>query len=843
MRAARHRLLRDRGAVVGAALALALVVIAIGAPWLAGDPFARDLDHGLTELGAPLGPSRAAPLGTDHVGRDVWARLAAGAGTSLAIAGLATVLALALGLAVGLAAGLAGGRTDEVLMRAVDLVLAFPVLLLAILLAALLRESGLGASSAPVVVTLAAVGWTTTARVIRGQTRVLAAGDMVLAARALGASGWRIVTRHVLPNAAGLVLALTALAFAQNLLAESVLSYLGLGPPPPEPTWGRMLHEGRAYYRIAPHLVLAPGAAIVLAVAAFHLLGNGLRAAVEPPGPPGPPGRRRGGRVSRPRAAAAAVAAAAIAAAVALAACDPPSGPRWRAAGATSPRVGGTLRFATSADVHTLDPAIAYDDATTYALQPVLDTLVDYDAGTRLVPRLAERWVVSADGLTYRFWLRPGLRYADGAPIVAADFAFALHRALRTPDSPFGAFLADVAGAADVLAGTAARAAGITVAGERELAIRLDRPNAAFLYVLAMKFTAPLTAAYAEAAGADLRRRPLASGPYQVRSWDEGRALVLERRPNYHDPTRQRLDAIVLLESVPRDVQFLMFERGQLDTVDRLAAPDQQWIASQPAWAPYVRAQPLMNAFGARMNVTVPPFDDRRVRQAFNYALDKRHVVKLLAGTAVPAHGLLGPGVFGRADDLAPYPHDPAKARALLAEAGHAGGLRVPFVTIADEEAEKLAVSMQADLAAVGVTLDLRVMSFAAWVSVVGSPSGPPFSIGTWVADFPDPTGFLDPKFHSRAIGSSNDSFYANRELDALLDRARAEADPRRRRALYARAEHILYDDAPWVWSYHQLATEVTQPYVRGYAPHPIWGHDFTTAWLDLGPDGEPVPR
>ena len=269
--------------MVGAALVLVLALIALAGPHLTShDPLALDVDHGLTADGAPLPPSAHALLGTDQLGRDVWARVVAGSATSLSIAGVSALLAMLFGLAIGLAAGYAGGRVDGALMRLVDLVLAFPYLLLAILLAALLRESRLAASDAPVIVTLAAVGWTGIARVIRGKAMAVARADHVLAARALGASPVRIVLRHVLPEVAGIAIAVGVVAFAQNVLAESVLSYVGLGPPPPAPTWGRMMYEGREYYRAAPWLALAPGVAILVAVIAFHLLGEGLRDALDP---------------------------------------------------------------------------------------------------------------------------------------------------------------------------------------------------------------------------------------------------------------------------------------------------------------------------------------------------------------------------------------------------------------------------------------------------------------------------------------------------------------------------------------------------------------------------------
>jgi peptide/nickel transport system permease protein len=267
----------QRSATIASALVILVVALAVVGPLIAGDPLALDIDHGLSALGAPLPPSSNAVLGTDALGRDVWARVAAGAGTSLWIASVATALALVFGVAIGMLAGIGSDRVDNALMRLVDLALAFPFLLLAILLAALFREAQLGAATAHVSLPLALVGWTTFARVVRAKARVLSRSEFALAARALGASTTRVVMRHLLPNLAGTIAVVAAFTFAQNLLGEAVLSYLGLGPPPPAPTWGRMLYEGRPFYRTAPWLVIAPGTAILLAVIAFNLLGDGLR--------------------------------------------------------------------------------------------------------------------------------------------------------------------------------------------------------------------------------------------------------------------------------------------------------------------------------------------------------------------------------------------------------------------------------------------------------------------------------------------------------------------------------------------------------------------------------------
>lgn len=566
--------------------------------------------------------------------------------------------------------------------------------------------------------------------------------------------------------------------------------------------------------------------------------------------------------ISSARAAALAIFAALTAVALPLttAGCgETYDGPRWQAAGQPGPRRGGALRFSTNQSVRSLDPAVLYDEVSFYPAQHLFDTLVGYPPATppdpaapprppavKLVPQLAESWTISDDGLLLRFTLRPGLRFHDGQPIVAAHFKFAIERALSKADSPFGAFLGNVVGAAELQAKKATECTGVRVPDERTLEISLQKRDAAFLYVLAMKFTTPQRPDHVERAGDELRRQPLASGPYMLASWQEGRRLVMVRNPHHWDKTRGWIDEITLLEQISRDVEFLMFERGELDTCYQPAAPDFLWLQQQPRWKPYVRRVGLMNVFGERMNVTRPPFDDVRVRRALNYAFNKRHIQRLLFGTATPAHGILPPGMPGRDEQLPPYPYDPARARALLAEAGYPDGFDVEYVTLPDDEPRKLAASLQADLAKIGVRVKIKVLSFAAYLSSVNTKDGPPFSFTSWAMDYPDPTSFIDLRFHSRNIadqGALNDSYFSDLTVDALIDRARAEPDAEERAAMYRRLERLLYDAVPWIWSYHRVAVEVVQPHVVGYAPHPVWLRDFTATWLDVGPDGRRVPR
>ncbi len=515
-------------------------------------------------------------------------------------------------------------------------------------------------------------------------------------------------------------------------------------------------------------------------------------------------------------------------------------GPHDRAYGATEPRYGGTLTFANYTNVRTMDPAIAYDENSIYCLNFFYDTLVSYEAadpdrpgsGTALVPQLAESWTISPDGLVYDFTLRPGLTYSNGAPVHAADFVYAIHRIQRREDSPFTQF---IAGIKDVAA-----------PDDRHVRFTLDHPDAAFLYVLAMKFATPLDQAFVEAHGDDLRRAVLGTGPFVMGSWSEGERVVFDRNPNYWDHRLPYLDHIVFLENIPNDTAFLMFEDGELDTIDRLPSPDWLWIVEREDWKPYIHTIPQMSVYGERMNVRVKPFDDVRVRRALNYAVDKDHLIKVQNGLAVASHGLLPPGMFGRDDSLEPYPHDPAKAKELLAEAGYPDGFDVDYVTLQDDKAVKLAQSMQADLAEVGVRVKITQMSFATYLTATGKPDGPAFSYGSWLQDYPDPSDFLDVKFSTSQIAdenSNNDTFYSNPALDKMLEQAHAELDQGKRAALYHQIERILYDDAPWIWEYHPVVMEVVQPYVKHFAQHPVWVRDYREVWLDLDPDGKRVPK
>jgi peptide/nickel transport system permease protein len=269
---------RDLPALAGVAVIAAAVVVAAFAPALApADPVRNRLLDRLTPPMWAEGGTARHPLGTDTLGRDVLSRLLYGARVSLVVGLAAVLVAGVVGVAFGLVAGYRGGWPDDLLMRLGDIQLAFPVLLLGVAVTAVL-----GASLGNMILVLGASGWVTYARIARGETLSLKEREFVAAARALGAPARHVVARHLLPNVLPPLMVVTTFSVARTIIAEASLSFLGLGLPPPTPSWGAMLDEGRNYITTGWWLALFPGLAILVLVLAINLCGDWLRDALDP---------------------------------------------------------------------------------------------------------------------------------------------------------------------------------------------------------------------------------------------------------------------------------------------------------------------------------------------------------------------------------------------------------------------------------------------------------------------------------------------------------------------------------------------------------------------------------
>ncbi|PYB71897.1 MULTISPECIES: ABC transporter permease [Rhizobium] len=272
-----REMLRQPAALFGLAIILIVVIGALGAPLFA--PFNPDeqMFDGLTLEGAPMPPGGPFLLGTDTLGRDLLSRMLFGARTSLLIGLVANGVAVAIGLLVGITAGYMRGFAGNVLMRFTDLMMAFPALLLAIVLAALLKPS-----LWIVAMVIALVNWVQVARIVYTETRGLVERDFILAERSLGAGHGRILFLHILPHLIPTAIVWGTLGIATTVLLEATLSFLGIGVQPPNPSWGNIIFESQSYFQAAPWLVFFPGAVILLTALAFNLVGDALRDLLDP---------------------------------------------------------------------------------------------------------------------------------------------------------------------------------------------------------------------------------------------------------------------------------------------------------------------------------------------------------------------------------------------------------------------------------------------------------------------------------------------------------------------------------------------------------------------------------
>lgn len=273
-----RRLVRRRTALFGLVVCAAVVLAALLAPVLTPfDPLVQDIGQRLKPPGWTAPEGRTHWLGTDHLGRDILGRILYGTRIALVVGLSAVAIAGTLGLAIGLVSGYFGGRVDDLFMRLADIQLAFPFILLALAVIGVL-----GPSLRNIIVVVGVSGWVVYARIVRGEVLSLREREFVLAARAVGSPSARVIVRHLVPNAFTPWLVIATLDMARVIIVESALSFLGLGIPPPTPTWGGMLADGRVYMSTAWWLATFPGLAILVTVLGINLLGDGLRDTLDP---------------------------------------------------------------------------------------------------------------------------------------------------------------------------------------------------------------------------------------------------------------------------------------------------------------------------------------------------------------------------------------------------------------------------------------------------------------------------------------------------------------------------------------------------------------------------------
>lgn len=783
---------------VGVALACLLAGVLLLGPLAAPDPFTSD-------LAAPVGASRAHWLGLDPLHRDLLARLAAGGRVSLFVGVVGAATALALGAAVGMASGLlAASRLawlDTALVRAIDVLLALPYLVLVGAAGVALGRPTL----ASVLVTLGATGWLGVARIVRERTIEIARAPYVEAARGLGLGSVAVAARHVLPNVAPVLLALGAGLVGSMILAEAALGFLGVSVPPPTPSWGRMIRDGESYFAARPALVLAPGAALFAAVLAAHRISRALEARLD-----------RAARSVAPGAADLLVAGAAL---LALLALPGGSAAAPRGAAAAGPARGGTLRLATYVTATTLDPALAYDELAAEIQRLLFAPLLRVRPDGSIEPVLAARVEVAPDRV--RVELRRDAWFHDGSPVRARDVKRTLERTLAPASgAPTAQSFAAIEGFAAFREG-AKELAGVRVLDEHTVEIRLSAPDATFAAVLSLPAASPVCPSTSAVASRTDPSPPCGAGPFRLDVFDPDRLVRLRRHDAWFDAPRPWLDAIEWSTHVRPTAQEARFARGELDVLREWSASALAAYGADPRWARSRRLSTKFTTNAIFLNTELPPFDDARVRRAVRLAVDPS-ALAVVRPDLVPLDSVLPPGFPGHRATTSRRP-DVAAALAEMAAAGHAfdpatgrGGLPEPVDYWVPASFEQYAAEIYAQqLARVGIRIRIRVVSPAAYHAEVGRRRTAQMGWAGWGADFPHPATFFEGPLTKDGIadeGSTNLSFFSDPALEALLARARAAPSF----DAYAEAEALVAEASPWIPTYAAGAFLVWHPYVGG---------------------------
>ena len=501
-----------------------------------------------------------------------------------------------------------------------------------------------------------------------------------------------------------------------------------------------------------------------------------------------------------------------------------------------APRGGRLVRL--FSDPPTLDPHISTDYLAAAIVNEVFGGLVTIDPSIEIVPDLAKQWDISADGrVTFR--LEEDAKFHDGTPVTAEDFRWSLERAADPlTESPVtDLYLGDVVGVSDKLNGEAQSIAGLRVVDSHTLELTIDAPKSYFIAKLTYPTGFVLDRENVEDGNDDWIFQPNGTGPFRLERYDIGETILLARNEHYHlgPPLLDEVEFILSGGDA-----MLMYENDEihltglgLADLERVQDPD------NPLSAELATAPPGFSVSFIAMNLRQEPFDDANVRQALNYAIDKREIAtEVLEDLVVPAKGIIPPGFPSYNADLRGYEYDPERAKELLTESKYGGDLE-NFPPVVISVAGNFGASVGLDLQAMlktwedvlGIEAEIQQTEWATFLQDVHQKRFQMFTLA-WSADYPDPQNFLDIMFHSKS--DNNWMNYHNREVDSLLEAARIEQDQKVRFEQYNRIEQLIVDDAPWIPLWHSTERKVlVKPEVKGYYLLPMTIPKLRFVYLD----------
>jgi len=509
--------------------------------------------------------------------------------------------------------------------------------------------------------------------------------------------------------------------------------------------------------------------------------------------------------------------------------------------GATTTQKGGEMIAAYKDDLATLDPAIGYDWTNWPAIKLVFDGLLDYDSGTTIQPRIAESLPeVSADGLTYTFKVRKGVKFHNGRELTADDVVYTLTRVLDPKTgSPGAGFYVGIKGAQEFIDGQTTSVEGIKALDPNTVQFTLNSPDVTFLNKMALNFAFIVPKEAVEQEGENFGHKPTGTGPYTLKEWKSGEFLAFERNPSYFFEGRPNIDKITIQVGVAPDVALLRLEKGEIHLMgDPPPGADWARITGDAAWKDRIEVEATVNTTYIAINVTTPPFDDVKVRQALNHAIDKQRIVQLLNGRATVANQVLPPLMPGYDSAYTGYDYNPDKAKQLLTEAGFPDGFETSIECIAVDPQPKLCESFQQDLAKVGIKLTINTLAAPNVIDDAGNGRTPLVWSGglAWTQDYPDPDDFYAPILgcDSNVPGGWNWSRYCNETVHAKSIELLAMTDRNARLEAYKPLFKALMDDAVWVPVINGQYTVAHSEKLHGQPTltHPEHLFSYETMWM-----------
>jgi ABC-type transport system substrate-binding protein len=503
-------------------------------------------------------------------------------------------------------------------------------------------------------------------------------------------------------------------------------------------------------------------------------------------------------------------------------------------AGSEGPQTGGVLVFARSGDSVGLDPARETDGESFYGSTQIYDTLVEFVPGTTEVqPALAESWEVSDDGLLFTFELREGVKFHDGTDFNADAVKFSFDRQFVESHPYFDHGPWKYWGYMD-MSNIVDR---IEVVDDYTVAFHLQRVEAPFLANLAMDFAAIVSPTAVQEFDEEFPSNPVGTGPFEFVSWTKDDNIVLDANEDYWGEGPY-LDRVILRVIPDATARYLALKNGEVDVIDFPSADDLELMQEDPNIE--LIQQPGLNVGYIAMNNDKEPFDNKLVRQALNYAIDRQAIIDAVYGSAGQvAKNPLPPTMWGYNDDIEPYPYDPAKAQELLAEAGYPDGFStdlwaMPVARPYNPNARRIAEIVQSDLAAIGVEVEIVSYDWGTYLDRTDMGEHSMAMLG-WTGDNGDPDNFLFVLLSIPAAEkpAGNIAFWRNEEFNDLLIEAKTTFDQERRTELYEQAQVIFHEEAPWVTLAHSVVTVPVRSNVKNFVIYPTGKRVFQRVWLE----------